>query len=69
MPGTVICQLNDRQAWLDHPQMVKIPGFLIDHVVLEPTRCMTYGTSTTPPAAARPRPGRDDRADPLTEGG
>ena len=35
--GTVICQVKRIvKRGSIHPQMVKIPGFLIDHVVLEP---------------------------------
>ena len=35
--GTVICQVKRiAKRGSIHPQMVKIPGFLIDYVVLEP---------------------------------
>jgi propionate CoA-transferase len=47
--GIVICQVKRivRRGSI-HPQMVKIPGFLIDHVVLEPDQMQTYGTAHDP---------------------
>src|SRR5207244_9838643 len=47
--GTVICQVKRIvKRGTVHPQMVKIPGFLIDHVVLEPGQMQTYGTAYDP---------------------
>jgi propionate CoA-transferase len=67
--GTVICQVKRIvKRGSIHPQMVKIPGFLIDHVVVDPGQMLTYGTvhdsarcgeTTVPVAMITP--------DPLTE--
>ena len=47
--GTVICQVKRIvKRGSIHPQMVKIPGFLIDHVVLDPDQMQTYGTAHDP---------------------
>lgn len=47
--GTVVCQVKRIvKRGSIHPQMVKIPGFLIDHVVLEPDQMQTYGTVHDP---------------------
>ncbi len=47
--GTVIVQVKRivKRGTL-HPQMVKIPGFLVDHIVLEPDQMQTYGTVFDP---------------------
>lgn len=47
--GTVICQVQRvvRRGTL-HPHMVKIPGFLVDHIVLVPEQMQTYGTAFDP---------------------
>ena len=47
-----------------HPQMVRIPGFLIDHVVHDPGQRQNYGTVYDPPVRRDPRAGRDARARP-----
>ncbi|MCF3642761.1 acyl CoA:acetate/3-ketoacid CoA transferase [Rhizobium sp. TRM95111] len=47
--GTVICQVKRQvKRGTLHPQMVKIPGFLIDHFVLEPKQMQTYTTVYDP---------------------
>jgi propionate CoA-transferase len=47
--GAVICQVKRIvKSGSIHPQMVKIPGFLIDYVVLEPEQMQTYGTAHDP---------------------
>jgi propionate CoA-transferase len=67
--GTVICQvkrLTKRGAL--HPQMVKIPGFLVDYVVLAPDQKQTYGTFYDPSRCGdMPVPVSTVRPDPLTE--
>lgn len=47
--GTVIVQVERlvRRGSV-HPQMVKIPGFLVDHVVVVPDQMQTYGTRYDP---------------------
>jgi len=47
--GIVICQVKRlvRRGTL-HPHMVKIPGFLIDHFVVEPEQLQTYTTRHDP---------------------
>ena len=47
--GIVVCQVERlaRRGSL-HPQMVRIPGFLIDHFVLDPDQWQTYGTRFDP---------------------
>jgi propionate CoA-transferase len=47
--GIVICQVKRmaRRGSL-HPQMVKIPGFLVDYLVVEPQQQQTYGTVFDP---------------------
>jgi len=47
--GIVICQvkrLAPRGSL--HPQMVKIPGFLVDYIVHEPAQMQTFGTEFDP---------------------
>ena len=47
--GIVICQVERlaRRGAL-HPQMVQVPGFLIDYFVLDPDQWQTYGTRFDP---------------------
>ena len=47
--GIVICQVKRivRRGTL-HPHMVKIPGFLIDHFVVQPDQMQTYATQFDP---------------------
>ena len=47
--GIVICQVKRlaKRGSL-HPQMVKIPGFLVDYLVLEPGQMQTYATRHDP---------------------
>jgi len=47
--GTVICQVKRlvKRGTL-HPHMVKIPGFLIDHFVVQPDQMQTYTTQYDP---------------------
>jgi propionate CoA-transferase len=54
--GTVICQVKRlvRRGSI-HPQMVKIPGYLIDHVVVEPEQMQTYATRYDPSRAGQTR--------------
>ena len=67
--GTVICQVKRIvQRGAIHPQMVKIPGFLIDHVVLAPEQMQTYGTVYDPARCGETRaPAAMITPDPLTE--
>jgi propionate CoA-transferase len=67
--GTVICQVKRIvKSGSIHPQMVKIPGFLIDHVVLEPEQMQTYGTAYDPASCGETRvPVAMIAPDPLTE--
>jgi propionate CoA-transferase len=67
--GTVICQVKRIvKRGSIHPQMVKIPGFLIDHVVLEPDQMQTYGTVYDPARCGETRvPVAMITPDPLTE--
>jgi propionate CoA-transferase len=67
--GIVICQVKRlvRRGTL-HPQMVKIPGFLIDHIVLDPEQKQTYATQYDPSRSGETRiPISTLAADPLTE--
>ena len=54
--GIVICQVKRlvRRGTI-HPQMVKIPGFLIDHFVVEPQQMQTYTTLYDPSRAGETR--------------
>ncbi|WP_145143518.1 acyl CoA:acetate/3-ketoacid CoA transferase [Roseomonas gilardii] len=47
--GIVICQVERlaRRGTL-HPQMVKIPGYLIDYLVVDPDQMQTFGTRFDP---------------------
>jgi propionate CoA-transferase len=67
--GTVICQVKRIvKRGSVHPQMVKIPGFLVDHVVLEPEQMQTYGTAHDPARCGDTRvPVAMIAPDPLTE--
>ena len=67
--GTVICQVKRIvKRGSIHPQMVKIPGFLIDHVVLEPDQMQTYGTIHDPARCGETRvPVAMIAPDPLTD--
>jgi propionate CoA-transferase (EC 2.8.3.1) len=67
--GRVICQVKRlaRRGSL-HPQMVRIPGFLIDHVVLAPGQKQTYATAYDPARSGETRlPVSAIVPDPLTE--
>ena len=67
--GIVICQVKRlaRRGSL-HPQMVKIPGFLVDHVVLVPDQMQTYATDFDPSRCGETRvPVSAVRPDPLSE--
>src|SRR5262245_38297031 len=67
--GTVICQIKRlaRRGSL-HPQMVKVPGFLIDHFVLDPEQQQTYATAYDPSRSGEMEvPISTIAPDPLTE--
>jgi propionate CoA-transferase len=67
--GIVICQVKRlvKRGSL-HPQMVKIPGFLIDHIVVDPMQGQTYGTLYEPSRSGETRvPLSTIDPDPLTE--
>jgi len=66
--GIVVCQVKRLvRRGTQHPQMVKIPGFLIDHVVLEPEQKQTYTTQYDPSRCGEVRvPISTLRPDPLT---
>ncbi len=54
--GIVICQVKRLAARGSlHPQMVKIPGFLIDYFVLDPEQAQTYGTFYEPSRSGETR--------------
>jgi propionate CoA-transferase len=67
--GTVICQVKRIvKRGTVHPQLVKIPGFLIDHLVLEPSQMQTYGTAYDPARCGETQvPVALIAPDPLTE--
>ncbi|TFF22025.1 acyl CoA:acetate/3-ketoacid CoA transferase [Jiella endophytica] len=67
--GTVICQVKRIvKAGSLHPQMVKIPGFLVDHVVVDPDQTQTYTTGYDPSRSGEVRmPVARHAPDPLTE--
>jgi propionate CoA-transferase len=54
--GTVICQVKRlvKRGTLN-PHMVKIPGFLIDHIVLVPDQMQTYATTYDPSRSGETR--------------
>lgn len=67
--GTVICQVK-RMAKRGslHPQMVKIPGFLVDYLVVEPHQMQTYATRHDPSRCGEmPVPLSLLKPDPLSE--
>lgn len=67
--GIVICQVKRlvRRGTLN-PHMVKIPGFLIDHIVLDPDQKQTYATQYDPSRSGETRmPISALQVDPLTE--
>jgi propionate CoA-transferase len=67
--GIVVCQVKRlaRRGAL-HPQMVKIPGFLVDYVVVVPDQMQTYGTQYDPSRSGEmPAPYSVVLPDPLTE--
>lgn len=67
--GTVICQVKRvvRRGTLN-PQMVRIPGFLIDHIVLAPDQMQTYTTVYDPSRSGEVRmPASALRPDPLSD--
>jgi propionate CoA-transferase len=67
--GIVICQVK-RLAGRGslHPQMVKIPGYLIDYFVLDPQQSQTYGTAYEPSRSGETRvPLSTITPDPLSE--
>lgn len=67
--GIVICQVKRlaRRGSL-HPQMVKIPGFLVDYIVHEPEQMQTFGTRFDPSRCGETRvPTSAIRPDPMSE--
>ncbi|MBR0665939.1 acyl CoA:acetate/3-ketoacid CoA transferase [Roseomonas hellenica] len=67
--GIVICQVKRiaRRGSLN-PQMVKIPGFLIDHIVVEPEQMQTFGTQYDPSRSGETRiPTSSILPDPMSE--
>jgi len=67
--GTVICQVKRQvQRGSLHPQLVKIPGFLIDYFVLAPEQMQTYATVYDPSRCGQTRmPVTALKPDPLTD--
>jgi len=67
--GIVVCQVKRLvRRGTQHPQMVKIPGFLVDHVVLDPEQKQTYATQYDPSRCGETRvPISTLRPDPLSE--
>jgi propionate CoA-transferase len=54
--GTVICQVKRLvRRGSQHPQMVQIPGFLVDFVVVEPEQMQTYATRYDPARSGETR--------------
>jgi len=67
--GTVICQVKRlaRRGGLN-PHMVKIPGFLIDCIVVEPEQMQTFGTVYDPSRSGETRvPTSSILPDPMSE--
>jgi len=67
--GLVICQVKRlaRRGSLN-PQMVKIPGFLIDHLVVVPDQMQTFGTGYEPSRSGETRlPASGIAPDPMSE--
>ena len=47
--GTVVCQVERlAQRGTLHPQMVRVPGFLIDHFVVDPEQMQNYAVRFDP---------------------
>lgn len=67
--GIVVCQVKRlARRGAIHPQMVKIPGFLIDHIVVVPHQMQTYGTQYDPSRSGEmPSPYSLVQPDVLTE--
>lgn len=67
--GTVICQVKRlARRGAVHPQMVKIPGFLVDYLVVDPDQMQTYATRYDAARSGEmPVPISSLRPDPLTE--
>lgn len=67
--GIVVCQVKRLvRRGTQHPQMVKIPGFLVNHVVLDPEQKQTYTTQFDPSRCGETRmPISMLQPDPLTE--
>lgn len=67
--GTVIVQVKRLvKRGTQHPQMVKIPGFLVDHIVLAPDQMQTYTTQYDPARCGETRvPISAISPDPLTD--
>lgn len=66
--GIVICQVKRmaRRGAL-HPHMVKIPGFLVDYLVIDPEQGQTYGTRFDPSRCGEmPIPVSRIEPDPMT---
>ena len=66
--GIVICQVKRlaRRGTL-HPQLVKIPGYLIDHFVIDSEQMQTYSTSYEPSRSGETKaPLTDISSDPLS---
>ncbi|MFC0407027.1 acyl CoA:acetate/3-ketoacid CoA transferase [Roseomonas elaeocarpi] len=67
--GIVICQVERlaRRGTL-HPQMVKIPGYLIDFIVVDPNQMQTFGTRFDPSRCGETRvPTSSILPDPMSE--
>lgn len=67
--GIVVCQVERmaRRGAL-HPHMARIPGYLIDYVVVEPEQWQTYGTRFDPSTCGEtPSPASAITPDPLNE--
>jgi len=67
--GIVVCQVKRivKRGTLN-PHMVKIPGFLVDHIVLVPDQMQTYATAYDPSRSGETRvPISTLQPDPLTD--
>jgi len=54
--GTVVCQVERMAERASiHPQMVRIPGYLIDYIVVDPNQWQTYGTRFDPSVCGETR--------------
>jgi len=67
--GIVVCQVKRLvRRGTQHPQLVKIPGFLVDYIVLDPDQKQTYATQYDPSRCGETRmPISALQPDPLTE--